>query len=99
MAYLAAQGVRRDRMTMVSLGEQRPVCTEHQETCWQKNRRAGFLVNEEWDAHPARDRARAARWPRLLGGWRPDEARQYRAAARARFPRQAAPGPRGASRA
>jgi len=47
MAYLTAQGVRRDRMTMVSLGEQRPVCTEHQETCWQKNRRADFLVKEE----------------------------------------------------
>jgi len=47
MAYLTARGVRRDRMTMVSLGEQRPVCTEHQETSWQKNRRADFLVKEE----------------------------------------------------
>ncbi len=46
-AYLAAQGIRSDRVTVVSLGEERPVCTEQTPGCWAKNRRAQFLVKEE----------------------------------------------------
>ena len=46
MNYLMAQGVRGDRISMISYGEQRPVCTDHNETCWAQNRRAEFLVKE-----------------------------------------------------
>ena len=46
MNYLIAQGVESRRMTVVSYGEERPICTEKTEACWQKNRRAAFLVKE-----------------------------------------------------
>jgi peptidoglycan-associated lipoprotein len=46
MNYLVAQGISADRMTIVSYGEERPVCTEHTEACWAKNRRDQFLVKE-----------------------------------------------------
>ena len=46
MNYLVAQGISADRVTIVSYGEERPVCTEHNEACWSKNRRDQFLVKE-----------------------------------------------------
>jgi peptidoglycan-associated lipoprotein len=46
MNYLVAQGISADRMTVVSYGEERPVCTEHTEACWAKNRRDQFMVKE-----------------------------------------------------
>ena len=42
--FLVAQGVRASRITILSYGEERPVCIEHNEGCWAKNRRAHFLV-------------------------------------------------------
>jgi peptidoglycan-associated lipoprotein len=42
--YLTSRGVRASRMTIISYGEERPLCTEHGEACWSKNRRAHFLV-------------------------------------------------------
>ena len=47
MNYLVSQGVQAGRISTVSYGEERPVCTEHNESCWQKNRRAQFLVKEQ----------------------------------------------------
>src|SRR5262249_20617302 len=44
MNYLVAQGVQANRITIISYGEERPVCTEHTEACWAKNRRGHFLV-------------------------------------------------------
>ena len=44
MNYLVAQGVQANRITIISYGEERPVCTEKTEACWAKNRRAHFLV-------------------------------------------------------
>ena len=44
--YLVGQGVTSDRITTVSYGEERPVCTENNEGCWSKNRRGQFLVKE-----------------------------------------------------
>jgi peptidoglycan-associated lipoprotein len=44
MGYLVAQGVQANRITIISYGKERPVCTEHNEACWAKNRRAHFLV-------------------------------------------------------
>jgi peptidoglycan-associated lipoprotein len=46
MSYLVAQGVSADRISMISYGEERPTCTEHNERCWMKNRRGQFLVKE-----------------------------------------------------
>jgi peptidoglycan-associated lipoprotein len=46
MNYLVAQGVKSDRITIVSYGEERPACTEHNEACWAKNRRSQFLIKE-----------------------------------------------------
>jgi peptidoglycan-associated lipoprotein len=44
MNYLVSQGVQANRITIISYGEERPQCTEHTESCWDKNRRAHFLV-------------------------------------------------------
>jgi len=44
MNYLVSQGVQANRITIISYGEERPQCTEHNEACWAKNRRAHFLV-------------------------------------------------------
>ncbi len=38
--FLTSQGVNGDRIETISYGKERPVCTEHNEDCWQKNRRA-----------------------------------------------------------
>jgi len=44
MNYLVSQGVQASRITIISYGEERPVCAQHNEECWSKNRRAQFLV-------------------------------------------------------
>ena len=44
--YLIGQGIAQDRLSLVSYGEERPLCTEHNEACWAKNRRAHFRVKE-----------------------------------------------------
>ena len=41
---LAARGVQKDRMTLISYGESNPVCTEHNIPCWRKNRRVEFTL-------------------------------------------------------
>lgn len=43
-SYLIARGIRADRIVAISYGKERPVCTEHNEACWARNRRARFLV-------------------------------------------------------
>jgi peptidoglycan-associated lipoprotein len=44
MNYLVSQGVQASRITIISYGEERPTCTDKNEGCWAKNRRAHFLV-------------------------------------------------------
>jgi peptidoglycan-associated lipoprotein len=44
MNYLVSQGIQANRVTIISYGEERPVCSEKNEACWSKNRRAHFLV-------------------------------------------------------
>lgn len=44
MNYLAALGIATNRMSTVSYGKERPVCTEHTEACWTLNGRAHILV-------------------------------------------------------
>ncbi|MBI3454284.1 MAG: peptidoglycan-associated lipoprotein Pal [Candidatus Rokubacteria bacterium] len=42
--YLASLGIESSRITVISYGEERPLCTERTEECWARNRRAHFLV-------------------------------------------------------
>jgi peptidoglycan-associated lipoprotein len=42
--YLVALGVPADRLTTISYGEELPLCHEHNEECWQQNRRVHFVV-------------------------------------------------------
>jgi len=44
MDYLVSRGIQADRITTLSYGKERPVCREHTEACWAKNRRAAFSV-------------------------------------------------------
>ncbi|MGH7345109.1 MAG: peptidoglycan-associated lipoprotein Pal, partial [Candidatus Rokuibacteriota bacterium] len=44
MNYLVSQGIQANRVTIISYGEERPVCSDKAEACWAKNRRANFLV-------------------------------------------------------
>jgi peptidoglycan-associated lipoprotein len=43
--YLVSLGIERNRFRTVSYGEERPFCTESTGGCWQKNRRARFVVS------------------------------------------------------
>lgn len=38
--YLVNLGITADRISTISYGKDRPVCTDHEETCWQRNRNA-----------------------------------------------------------
>lgn len=42
--YLVTLGITSDRLTTISYGEELPLCTDHTEECWAKNRRAHFVV-------------------------------------------------------
>ncbi len=40
--FLVQLGVPADRLKTVSYGKEKPQCTEANESCWQRNRRAHF---------------------------------------------------------
>jgi peptidoglycan-associated lipoprotein len=40
--YLVSRGVDAARITVLSYGEDHPVCTQHGESCWSQNRRVEF---------------------------------------------------------
>lgn len=42
--YISSLGVPATRFKTISYGEERPFCTESNEGCWQKNRRARFVI-------------------------------------------------------
>jgi peptidoglycan-associated lipoprotein len=44
--FLVQLGVPADRLMTISYGKERPVCTEADEGCWQRNRRAHFSVGQ-----------------------------------------------------
>jgi peptidoglycan-associated lipoprotein len=44
MDYLATLGVAANRLSTISYGEELPVCEEHTEECWAKNRRDRFVI-------------------------------------------------------
>jgi peptidoglycan-associated lipoprotein len=43
--YLATLGVASARISTISYGSEIPVCSEHNEDCWQKNRRDRFVAH------------------------------------------------------
>ncbi len=42
--YLVTLGIPEQRLSTISYGEELPVCTEHNEDCWQKNRHDRFVA-------------------------------------------------------
>jgi peptidoglycan-associated lipoprotein len=44
--FLVQFGVPADRLKTISYGKERPVCTESDESCWQRNRRAHFSTGQ-----------------------------------------------------
>jgi len=47
MNYLVSHGVAGRRISTISYGEQHPICQDHTEDCWAKNRRAHFLIKPQ----------------------------------------------------
>ena len=45
---LSLLGAKEDQLEAVSLGEEKPVCTESTEECWAKNRRGDMLYSGEF---------------------------------------------------
>ncbi|HLI86366.1 MAG TPA: OmpA family protein [Bryobacteraceae bacterium] len=45
--YLVGVGIPGDQLKVVSYGKEKQVCDEHNETCWQKNRRIHILAMAE----------------------------------------------------
>lgn len=45
--YLVSLGISSGRIEVVSYGEEKPLCTDENETCWGKNRRAHFVLIRE----------------------------------------------------
>ena len=41
--YLIDLGIEPSRISIISYGEEKPFCAEHNEQCWQQNRRAHFV--------------------------------------------------------
>ncbi|HWO40251.1 MAG TPA: peptidoglycan-associated lipoprotein Pal [Candidatus Eisenbacteria bacterium] len=42
--YLATLGIAVERLSDISYGEEIPLCRERTEACWEKNRRARFVI-------------------------------------------------------
>ena len=42
--FLVDLGVSEDRIETVSYGKEKPFCFDHNETCWQDNRRVHFII-------------------------------------------------------
>lgn len=45
--YLATMGLPGDQLRTISYGKDRPVCNDHDEACWQKNRRAHITQEQQ----------------------------------------------------
>jgi OmpA-OmpF porin, OOP family len=52
--YLIEHGVENDRLQSHGYGETKPVCPQHNEACWSKNRRVEFVILRRSD-NPAPD--------------------------------------------
>jgi peptidoglycan-associated lipoprotein len=45
--FLVSSGVEASRITTISYGKERPVCTDKNEACWSKNRNDTFLTKDK----------------------------------------------------
>jgi peptidoglycan-associated lipoprotein len=45
--YLVSLGIDEGRIATTSYGKERPFCTEHNEACWQQNRRAHLAARSD----------------------------------------------------
>jgi peptidoglycan-associated lipoprotein len=45
--YLAELGVDTGRLQVTSFGKEKPFCQEHQESCYQQNRRGHLVVRAQ----------------------------------------------------
>lgn len=43
-SYMQKLGIGADRLSTISYGKERPLCTQHDEGCWWQNRRAEFVA-------------------------------------------------------
>ena len=44
MNYLVSRGIQANRISIISYGEEHPMCRDHSEECWTLNRRAHFGI-------------------------------------------------------
>jgi peptidoglycan-associated lipoprotein len=44
--YLTDMGISAKRISLISYGKEKPVCTQSTEDCWQKNRRDDLIAAE-----------------------------------------------------
>ncbi|HEY1239201.1 MAG TPA: peptidoglycan-associated lipoprotein Pal [Bryobacteraceae bacterium] len=42
--YLTQVGIPADQLSLISYGKEHPVCSDHDEACWQKNRRVHIVA-------------------------------------------------------
>ena len=45
--FLVQYGIAANRIETTSYGEERPVCREHNEQCWWRNRRVDFVITAQ----------------------------------------------------
>lgn len=43
-SYMMNLGITASRLSTISYGEERPLCTQHNESCWWQNRRDEFVA-------------------------------------------------------
>lgn len=44
--YLISKGINSKRIRTITYGEEKPTCLAHNENCWQRNRRAHFVITK-----------------------------------------------------
>ncbi|HWE27952.1 MAG TPA: OmpA family protein, partial [Polyangia bacterium] len=50
--YLIGKGIDADRLQSHGYGETKPLCKQHSEACWSKNRRVEFVILRRTDGAP-----------------------------------------------
>ena len=46
-SYLVQIGIPGEQLSVVSYGKDRPICSDHTEVCWQKNRRIHIIAQDK----------------------------------------------------
>ena len=49
MVYLTEKGIEAARLQSNGYGKRRPICPQHKEDCWSKNRRVEFVILKRSD--------------------------------------------------